>query len=726
MVSQHRTFQLVAFALLIFLMPSPAFTQQAALQVKWVNYTTADGLPSDRVLTVAVDGERVWAGTDSGLALIENGKVARVFKPEDGLANRVVTGIAVDKNTGDVWIATFGGLSRFSGGVFQNYGNLTSGLANDIVYDVGVKGSYVWAVTTAGISRLNTQTGEWSNFNEENTPMTEALSAGVAIAQSRLYFSVWGNGVLVYDLATGKWKSYRDIDETAKSGHQPNTESSHKFVTGLAYNRETHTLWVATNFGLSTYDGRVWRNYPSIDEGLTPSLINRIQSRGHEIWACTDDGLKYLDVRTGTWTTFRRTAETGSGTILITKPNRKDAEKETPTSLSGNRVLNVAFQGRNIWVATTSGLSYGIWSNESGRSTGTPELGRTGILHPQSSVTEGLPANRAIVASQRAASASEGVQNAEPTYSSSRSVATVQNEPVPDSVQPQTVNIGFFGPVENGPEIIHGTTMLHGAQLAIEEANDRGGYRATGVRAGIPYALKVHNDSAQWGVSSAEVARTYFDEHWVAAFGLLDGAFVHTMLQISSKLEFPIVDVGTTDPTVTETGNPWLLHNFPDDRQQAHALVDYIFNQLKLRRIGLLYAGNRYGRIGSGEFVNESHAIANTIVSAVKFQEGDTDFSTKLQALRRANIDGLVIWGELAEAAAILKQMRAIGMRQPVFGPSNLADWRMLGMAGPAGEGLVTTSAMDPVHASSKWKDFQRNYRKRFDEVPDSYAAYLT
>ena len=57
---------------------------------RWQNFTTADGLPDNRVFNVAVDGARIWAATENGLGLYENGKW-RVFRPADGLVHRVVT-----------------------------------------------------------------------------------------------------------------------------------------------------------------------------------------------------------------------------------------------------------------------------------------------------------------------------------------------------------------------------------------------------------------------------------------------------------------------------------------------------------------------------------------------------------------------------------------------------------------------------------------------------------
>jgi len=54
------------------------------------------------------------------------------------------------------------------------------------------------------------------------------------------------------------------------------------------------------------------------------------------------------------------------------------------------------------------------------------------------------------------------------------------------------VRIGFFGPIEHNPDSLFGMRMLHGAQLAVEEANARGGY------GGKPFRLMLHNDYDNW------------------------------------------------------------------------------------------------------------------------------------------------------------------------------------------------------------------------------------
>src|SRR5579864_7176583 len=79
---------------------------------RWENFTTANGLPDNHVFCVLVDGNRIWAGTENGLGLYENG-TWKAFRPnpeakEQSLAHQAVLSLALDKRSGDVWAGTMG------------------------------------------------------------------------------------------------------------------------------------------------------------------------------------------------------------------------------------------------------------------------------------------------------------------------------------------------------------------------------------------------------------------------------------------------------------------------------------------------------------------------------------------------------------------------------------------------------------------------------------------
>ena len=325
---------------------------------RWENFTTANGLPDNHVFNVAVDGKRVWAATENGLGLYKNGKW-KVYRPEDGLAHRAVLYVAPDPRTGDVWIATMGGLSRFSAGRLDTYTQLTSGLANDVVYGAAVQGDFVWIATAAGGSRLNTRTGEWSLFNERNTPMYEIWTYGVNATASKVYYAVWGGGVLEYDVKTEHWKDYNDPDGETEIVLYKDQGLIHEITTSVSYTERDKVLWVATYFGASRYDGRNWRNFLEKDSGLPSNFLNQVKALdGNHVWFSTDKGLAYYDGEN--WAVYRPALDTRKPEMLVRDAAGKVTRTETETAPAHNYVLGVDFDGDDIWVATAKGLSHGI------------------------------------------------------------------------------------------------------------------------------------------------------------------------------------------------------------------------------------------------------------------------------------------------------------------------------------------------------------------------------
>src|SRR5208283_4090057 len=280
---------------------------------RWENFSTANGLPDNHVFCVLVDGNRIWAGTENGLGLYANG-AWKTFRPADGLAHQAVLSLALDKRTGDVWAGTMGGLSRISAGRIDNFTQLNSGLSNDIVYGVGVQGDFVWTATAAGASRLNTRTGEWSIFNERNTPMYEIWTYGVSAAPDKVYYAVWGGGVLEYDVKTERWKDYNDPDGENQIVLYKDQGLIHEITTSVSYTNGI--LWAATYFGASRYDGRNWRNFLDKDSGLPSNFLNQVKTvDGTRTWFSTDKGLAYFDGER--WATYRPALDTHQPEMLM-------------------------------------------------------------------------------------------------------------------------------------------------------------------------------------------------------------------------------------------------------------------------------------------------------------------------------------------------------------------------------------------------------------------------
>jgi ABC-type branched-subunit amino acid transport system substrate-binding protein len=689
----------------------------------WKTYTVADGLPSDEVFAIRVDGERVWAGTTGGLALFEKGRW-RSYGTADGLPHRVVLALDVSPRTGDLWVGTMGGLARVSAGRLDVFNQTNSGLATDFVNSVRCdpEDDIVWAATAMGISRLELRTGTWSIFNHQNTPMHEPWTYSVSIAEGKVFVGAWGGGVLEYTAAAGRWREYRDPDREFELDLLPDDGPVSDVTASL--DASGSLLWVATYFGLARYDGRTWRTYFAEDSGLAGNFINFVRADGASAWLATDQGLSLTDGED--WVTHRRLPD-GRGEIRFFEGGREVARRITPTALGHSYVLGVDTRGDEVWAATGRGVSVG-------RRSGAPGPGRRAAPGRQAPAAATEP-----VARFRYAGTPEELLpfRGMTPYRQFFTEPPQFRGPGRDASDPdpvERVNIGFIGPLAEednpllppgarsatarGPRSAAGRRMLRAALLAVQDANAAGGYRGK-----IPFQIVPRTDQVVWGQTSGELVRLAQEEGAWAVVTSIDSNHNHVISRVTLKAEIPVVNAGSTDPTLVEHSIPWLIRLAPDDRQQAYALLHEIFRERNLRRVAVLRASDRDGRMGVAEFLQGARRLGHPVVLEKRFDPGDREFREPLARIRETSPEALVLWGDPEETGAAVRQAREMGLTIPIFGFDRMASPEFLKAAGPAAEGVVAAATMNPDRDDPAWRDFRERYQTRWGEDPDGYAA---
>jgi len=329
----------------------------------WRNFTTKDGLPSDKAYCVRIDGDRVLVGTHEGLAVYEKGKW-RAYTTKDGLPHNGIVSIDVSNLTGDVWVGTLGGLSRWSGGKFENFTQLNSGMPNDLVYNVTCDGKDIWMATAGGAGHYDTYTREWEIFTEKNAPMHEPWTYGVSAGEGKIFIAAWGGGVIEYNTKSKQFRDYTDPDGEMEIDLLPDDGPVHDITTGTAFGNGI--LWVSSYFGLCKYDGSHWKGYFDHDSGLASNFINFVRAEGPIVYICSDKGLSCTDGKS--WVTYKKNENDANGKTILTNYDRIDDKtvankttKEIPLSpsISHNFIIGVDEENGVLWVATSKGVSRG-------------------------------------------------------------------------------------------------------------------------------------------------------------------------------------------------------------------------------------------------------------------------------------------------------------------------------------------------------------------------------
>jgi ABC-type branched-subunit amino acid transport system substrate-binding protein len=300
---------------------------------------------------------------------------------------------------------------------------------------------------------------------------------------------------------------------------------------------------------------------------------------------------------------------------------------------------------------------------------------------------------------------------------------------IPEPAEVKTVKIGFLGPIMptvsvatggKSHEEALGIAMLRGSKLAVEQANEAGGY----VKRKIPFELVVRNDNGLWGASGNEIIRlAYQDKVW-AILGTIDGANTHIAIRVVLKAELPMLASGDTDPTYIETNIPWVFRCIGDDRQMNYIILDYLYRKMKCERVAIVRASNRYGRFGVRKIRDGSRRLGHPIVVEMAYRVGNTNFDLQLDRIEEGKPQVVVHWGDGEDGARVLNAMRARGMKQPFITCDRCVSDDFLKLAGANAEGVICSYPWDPTRQDPKLEAFRAAFRQRYGTEPDTYAAH--
>ncbi|MGD0581874.1 MAG: hypothetical protein ABR974_02885 [Bacteroidales bacterium] len=320
----------------------------------WQSFTAKDGLPSDKTYTVRIVGDSVLVGTHEGLAVYNKGKW-HTYTTKDGLAHNGIVSVDYSKLTGDIWIGTLGGLTRWSGGKFETFNQLNSGLPNDLVYCVFCDGKDLWVATAGGAGHYDTYSKEWEIFTEQNAPMHEPWTYGVSTGGGKVYIAAWGGGVIEYNPSTKHFRDYTDPDGFMEIDLQPDDGLVHDITTATSWSEGI--LWISTYFGMSRYDGKNWKGYFDHDSGLASNFINFLRAVGPVVYICSDKGLSTFNSET--WVTYKKNENNTDGKAIITSGKNVKEIEQSP-SISHSFIIGVDAKGDDVWLATSKGVSHGV------------------------------------------------------------------------------------------------------------------------------------------------------------------------------------------------------------------------------------------------------------------------------------------------------------------------------------------------------------------------------
>lgn len=171
--------------------------------------------------------------------------------------------------------------------------------------------------------------------------------------------------------------------------------------------------------------------------------------------------------------------------------------------------------------------------------------------------------------------------------------------------------------------------------------------------------------------------------------------------------------------------NEWSFRDFPSQTQQAIAIAQYAYNELKLKSAVSLVVNDDYGRDGEDVFVNEFKKLGGTILGTDTVDQKATDIRDQAVKLIKLNPDCLFIVVRDTTLGSAVRQFRESGFTGKIVGVNAFDAPVVWETAGKAGEGCIFTSAYVDFESNPQAKKFSEVYKKANDgKSPDWVAVY--
>lgn len=203
----------------------------------WKPFNTNNGR-AKKVVSMAVDGEWVWIGSEKGLSLLDKKTEAWKFfySTQNGLSGNFVNAILVQPDF--LWIGTNGGISRLHKAqkTWKTY-SLKDGITETEIKSLVKAGHRIWAGGIGGtLSEYDPVSDRWKKIDPTD-PLKNGGIHSITVTRERALICR-DNGVSIYDLSTGQWESL-----TTSDGLLSNTV--------FCAAEDKNSIWFGTDKGVS-------------------------------------------------------------------------------------------------------------------------------------------------------------------------------------------------------------------------------------------------------------------------------------------------------------------------------------------------------------------------------------------------------------------------------------------------------------------------------------------
>lgn len=288
--------------------------------------------------------------------------------------------------------------------------------------------------------------------------------------------------------------------------------------------------------------------------------------------------------------------------------------------------------------------------------------------------------------------------------------------PDKSSKDSKTVKIGAIFPL-TGDEASYGQSSRNALELLMDETNKNNALP------GKQIEIIYEDDENKPQNSVTALQKLIKDEKVAAVIGTTSSKGCIAMGPVAAQAKVPMITPTATNPKVTQSGNFVFRTSFTDTFQGT-VLAKFATENLKMKTAAVLYdAASDYSKGLAGYFRDDFEKAGGKVVSFEAYNTDDQDFSTQLLRIKTHNPEILFLPDYYNVVGLIAKQARSQGITATLLGGDGWDSPDLYKIGGSAVNGAYFSSHYSQENNSQEAVKFRNEYKAKYDEEPDAYAA---
>jgi branched-chain amino acid transport system substrate-binding protein len=279
-----------------------------------------------------------------------------------------------------------------------------------------------------------------------------------------------------------------------------------------------------------------------------------------------------------------------------------------------------------------------------------------------------------------------------------------------------TIKVGVYGDM-TGATSSFGQSTKNGIELAVEEINKGGGINGKQIQ------LVIEDDQGRPEQAKTVVSKLINQDKVQAVLGEVASTNSLAAAPVAQEAKIPMISPSSTNPKVTETGD-YISRVCFIDPFQGSTMAKFAAKSLNAKTAAILGDVNSDYSKGLTQFFEEEFTKqGGKIVAKEAYTQTDPDFKGQLTKIRELKPDVLYIPGYYGQVGIIAKQARELGMNIPLLGGDGWDSPELWKLGGDALKNAYISNHYSADNPAPEIQNFVKNYKAKFNVVPDSLAA---